>query len=271
MNGARILITRSLKAAYIFSLGVGLLLAGVSLAGLLYQARIYPTEELRNSFVANDVVNLFIGLPILLGSMWLTRSGRLVGLLLWPGALLYAVYNYIAYLFGVPLGGLTFGYLVIVLLSVYLIYYLLHSVDMNAVRERLEGAVPVRSAGWIMLLFGAAFLFRAIGMIAQAITGAIPLPLPETGVLIADLVVSVLWIIGGALLLKRTSLGYVSGLGLLFAASMLFVALIMFFLIQPVLTDAPLALVDILVILGMGIICSLPLVQFVRGVLSKDN
>ena len=45
-------------------------------------------------------------LPILLGSMWLARRGSLAGLLLWPGALFYALYAYVPYLVGAPFGGL---------------------------------------------------------------------------------------------------------------------------------------------------------------------
>jgi hypothetical protein len=86
MNNSRIPTTQNLTLSYTFSLAVALLMTGVSLAALLVQSAIYPTEELRRSFVSNDVVNLFIGLPILLGSMWLTRRGKLIGLLFWPGA-----------------------------------------------------------------------------------------------------------------------------------------------------------------------------------------
>jgi hypothetical protein len=35
-----------------------------SIPDLLYPNDIYPTAELQDTFIANDVVNLFIGLPI---------------------------------------------------------------------------------------------------------------------------------------------------------------------------------------------------------------
>jgi hypothetical protein len=92
-------LTHSLTLSYVFSLFTVLIMATTSAASLVYPARIYGTDELQQSFVANDVVNLAIGVPILLGSMWLARRGRLIGLLFWPGALFYVLYNYIAYLF----------------------------------------------------------------------------------------------------------------------------------------------------------------------------
>ena len=261
-------VTRNLTAAYALSLVVASLMTVVSLGGLLLPSDIYPTDKLTTTFVPNDLVNLVIGLPILLGSMWLARQGKLLGLLLWPGALLYFVYNYIAYVVGIPVGLITLAYLLIVLLSAYLTRDLLMKVDRVSVQKQLVGAVSEKFSGWVLTIFGILFIFRAVGMIAQTIIDQIPLPLSDLGVLIADLVLSGLLVLGGVLLLQRKPLGYVSGLGLLFAASMLFIGLIVFLLLQPVLTDAPFALVDVIVVFIMGLVCFIPTWLFMRGVIS---
>jgi hypothetical protein len=65
----RLPITNRLALFGAASLVVAILVAFLSIAGHLFQEAVYPTEELRQSFVANDVVNLLIGLPILLVSM----------------------------------------------------------------------------------------------------------------------------------------------------------------------------------------------------------
>jgi hypothetical protein len=269
VNDPGIPITRDLRLAYALSLLVGLLMSGMSLAGLFYQSSLYPHDELRRAFVPNDVVNLFIGLPALLGSMWLTRRGLLVGLLLWPGSLLYVVYNYIAYVFGTPFSLISVVYLAHVLLSAYIIFDLFQSIDRKAVQVQLSGIVPDKIGGWILVILGVVFLFRAVGMIAQATTSGTSLPISEFGTLVADLVLSAVWIAGGAWLLRRMPLGYVSGLGLLFAGSMLFIALIAFLLLQPLLTDAPFLLTDVIVVFFMGLICFIPFALFTRGVISK--
>ena len=98
-----------------------------------------------------------------------------------------------------------------------------------------------------------------------------PLPLSELGVLVADIVFSALWVVGGIFLLRQKPLGYVSGLGLLFAASMLFVGLIIFLLIQPVLTNEPFVLTDVVAVLIMGLICFVPFGLFLRGIVSKGQ
>ena len=59
-----------------------------------------------------------------------------------------------------------------------------------------------------------------------------------------------------------------TGLGLLFQSSMLFIGLIIFLLLQPFLTAAPFVLTDVVVIFIMGLICFIPFALFVRGVVS---
>jgi hypothetical protein len=61
------------------------------------------------------------------------------------------------------------------------------------------------------------------------------------------------------------------GLGLLFQTSILFIELIVFLIIQPLLTSSPFLSVDILVVFIMGLICFIPFVFFMRGIGVKDN
>ena len=56
-------------------LAVGLLMSFTSVIGPAYQRVIYPSYALRTAFVASDGFSLVVGLPILLGSMWLARRG----------------------------------------------------------------------------------------------------------------------------------------------------------------------------------------------------
>jgi hypothetical protein len=72
--------------------------------------------------------------------------------------------------------------------------------------------------------------------------------------------------VGGLLLLRRKALGYVVGLGLLFTASTLFIGLLIYFILQPFLSDVYFAWVDFLVVLGMSLICFVPFGLFVRAV-----
>jgi hypothetical protein len=74
-----------LTPIYLVSIFIGILVLVASACSLLNPAKIYPTEALHQMFFANDVVNLVIGLPLLLGSLWLSWRGKLLGLLFWLG------------------------------------------------------------------------------------------------------------------------------------------------------------------------------------------
>ena len=270
-HNASLPIRHNLTLVYIFSLIIAILMAAASIAGLLYPAVIYPKDELLQSFMPNDVVNLFIGAPILLGSMWLARRGQLIGLLFWPGALFYVLYNYIAYVFGMLSNMMFLLYLTLVTLSAYTLIGLVASIDGTAVRQRLTGVVPERAAGGVLAGLGILVCLRVIGAMVGALVSQTPVATTELAVLVSDFMTSPAWIIGGVLLWRRREFGYVTGLGLLFQASMLFVALILFLLLRPFLTAAPFVLADVVVVSIMGLICFIPFALFVRGVVSKRS
>jgi hypothetical protein len=242
-----------------------------SVASLIYQTTIYPTDELRQTFLPNDVVNLVIGVPILLISMWLTRRGKLIGLLFWPGALFYVFYNYIAYVFGMPFNVVFPLNLTLVTLSAYIIIGLIASMDGTVIKDALNGKVSERVGGGVVAGFGILFAVRVFGVMIGALLNQTQIPATEFPVLIADFMVSPAFIIGGVLLWQRRALGYLSGLGLLFQASMLFIGLIFFMLIQPLFTETLFSLLDLVVVTVMGLICFIPFGLFVRGVLANEK
>ncbi|MCJ7825167.1 MAG: hypothetical protein MUP44_09730 [Anaerolineales bacterium] len=258
----------SLTLVYALSFIIAILMAATSIAGLLYPTIVYPTDELLQSFLPNDVANLLIGLPMLLASMWLTRRGKLVGLLFWPGALFFVLYNYIIYIFAMPLNVAFLLHLALVMLSVYSLVGLVASIDGKVVQQRLAHAVPERLAGGVLAGLGLLFFLLVIGAIVNALISQTPIVETELALHTADFLIAPAWVVCGVLLWRRKAFGYVAGLGLLFQASMLFIGLIIVLLLQPFLTAAPFSLVDVVVTFVMGLICFIPLALFVRGVVS---
>ena len=259
-------VTRSLTLAYLTSLVIAFLMTVASVAGLLYRAAIYPTDELLLSFLPNDVLNLVVGLPILLGSMWLARRGRLIGLLCWPGALFYVLYVYVLYLIGMPFNALFLPYLLLVPLSAYTITGLLASIDGEAVRQRLSGVVPARTAGGILGGLAILLIVRQIAIIVAALTDQAEIDTLERMLWIADFAVGCPALLaGGILLWRRRALGYVAGAGLLLQYGVLAVGLIPVMLFQALYTSSPVDVAGIVVVLVMVAICFIPFAFFVRG------
>lgn len=263
-------VVHILVPVYTFSIIVTLLMTAASLGGLLFPFVIYPSDELRQAFLANDVVNFLVGIPILLGCMWLTKRGKLIGLLCWPGALLYTFYNYIAYAVGMPFNWIVPGFILLVLLSACSLFVLVKSIEWNSVKTKLAGKVSEKFSGGVLAFYGVAFFFLAVNVITGASANQGTVAMTDVGVAIADLVLSTLLSIGGILLFQRKPLGYTGGMGLLFATSALFIGVILVVLLQPLLTNAPFVLEDVIVLSGMALVCFISTGLFMRGVLSNS-
>jgi hypothetical protein len=258
---ARLPITRSLTPVFALSLLIALLMTVVSAAGLLYQTVFYPTEELRSWLVANDIFNLVVGVPLLLVPMWLARRGKLIGLLCWPGALFYVLYVYVAYVIGVPFGALFLPHLVLATLSAYSLIGLMFSIDDQAVRQRLMGIVPARTAGGILLGLALLTIIRQTAVIVTTLTSQTPVAPPELAQWIGDFAVGCPpLIIVGFELWRRKVLGYVGGAWFLLAYGVLALSLI------PILLSAsPVDVAGIVIVAVMAGLCFVPLAFFVRG------
>jgi len=269
-TGTQLPLTHVHPLAWDLSWLVGAWMAVMSVWGLVAPHSLYPSQILVQSYQVNDAVNLLVGLPALALSLGWVRRGRLIGLLFWPGALLYVLYNYLAYVFGLPFHWFSLNFLALVLLSAALLVDLLRHIDHPAVQTTLSGKVPVRLAGWLLMVFGVGFFLRAVGPVLGALVDKTSLPVSEAGVLVADLICSLLWAAAGLFLVRRKPFGYGSSLGFLYALSMLFLGLILLMLLQPVMTAAPLDLGGLVVIVVMSLVCLIPFGLFVRGVMRAE-
>jgi hypothetical protein len=265
-------VTGSLTLAYASSLVIALLVAIASLAGLLYGAALYPAEEMLFLKLPTDIFTLVIGLPLLLGSMWLTRRGRLLGLLCWPGVLLYVLYIYLSYAIGVPLNLLFLVYVLLIPLSAYTLIGLVASIDAEAVRQRLAGAVPERAAGGILFALAVLFSLMNLANTVTALSSPTPGHLLDLPVWIADCtVVAPAWLIGGWLLWRRKALGYLAGAGLLLLGCMMFVGVIFALVFPTLYTASPVDVVGIVFLLVVGLICFVPFALFARGISGSEH
>jgi hypothetical protein len=211
-------------------------------------------------------VNLVVGLPTLLLAVWLSWRGKLVGLLLMPGSLMYVLYNYLAYIFSVPMNWYYLLLLALVTISAYTLIGSMACLDINAISQQLGGSVPARLSAGLMFVFGVFVFLRVFLVIARAQTDPASVAASDLAVLPADFLIAPAWIIGAVLLWGRKPLGHVAGLGLLFQANMLFVGLIALMLLQPLVTGAPTDITGVITVAIMGLVCLIPFGLYLRGV-----
>lgn len=259
MNRSLVNISRNITLGIVLiTLSMGFL----SVLGLFFPHFVYPNAELLSTFVPNDLVNLVVGLPVLLAPLYLARRARLSGLLLLPGALFFIIYSFIPYAWALIPSLTALPYALLVVFCEILIVQLFKGMDWAALKNRLQGRVPERFAGGVLIVLALLILGRNLGVLLSPS----PIAKTELAVLIADFVIIPFWFGGGLSLWKRGGFGYAAGLGLLYQSSMLYLALVVLMVAQPFLTGKSFPAADILVIAGMGIICLVPMFLFLRGV-----
>jgi hypothetical protein len=263
-------IKQDSSKSFTASLIIAALVALASVLGLIIPDQLYPSEDLTQSFLTNDVVNLIVGLPVLVGSLYLVNRGKLIGLLLWPGALFFMVYNYLIYLIAMPINIFYILFPLIVFPSLYITIWILRNIDADLIASKLKGKVPERLSAVIMIGFGAIFIIRVAAIAFDIVNKQLTITSTDLGLHIADVFFSVTMIICGIQLWRKLSLGYITGLGLLFQTSMLFIGLILLMLLQPFITGEKIAWLDIIIVLVMGFISFIPFGLFTHAANRSD-
>ena len=139
----RLPVIGSLTFPFVLSSIVAALLLISSIAGLVFGQRgLYqPNPATLPSFLTQDVITLFVAVPLLLTSLWLVRRGSVRGLLVWMGTLFYLAYAYSFAVLATWLAPLFLVYVAIVSMSAYSLIFVLVSTDAEAVRARFSATL----------------------------------------------------------------------------------------------------------------------------------
>lgn len=259
------LIKREITLAYLISGIIALIMCVASVAGILYGSDIYPASQVSNN-VGTDVLNLVVGLPILLGSMWFARHGNLIGLLIWPGALFYILYVYTFYILGVPFNILFLPYIALVTLSAYTIIGLVASINGEAVRLRLSGKVPTRTTGGMFILIAVLFMAVDMFLIVTAIVSNASVSSTSYASWVTDFTIQLpALLVVGILLWRHEALGYVAAPGLLVQGAVLNAGFAIVLVLQAIFTASPINALFVALVFVIGAISLILLAFFVRG------
>jgi hypothetical protein len=205
---------RNLRIAYTVSALVAVSLVVSSVAGLLFGQRgLYePNPATLPAFLTQDLLSLFVAVPLLLGSMWAANRGSVRGLLLWMGTLFYVAYAYSYTVLGDRLSPLFLLYAAIVSMALYCLVYLLVSTDAVAVKARFSAHAPTTLAGAFVAFMALALGAMWVAMIVGDLVSGTPPTRVQLVVWPLDLIVAfpaLFW--GGIYLWRRDALGYVVG------------------------------------------------------------
>ena len=253
------------RMSLLLSAASALLMTVLSVLGLLFPDTVYPDNILKEQYLANDVVNLLVGLPLFFAA-WLWKE-QLLGALLLPGYLIYTLYNYIAYFVGRPWDWIAMIGLVVATLCSAALVSFCKAMNHTTVKKALQGRVLEAISGWILFTFGLLSMSLAMTTIISSIQNEYARG--KIAVAVSDLVVSVGAMVGGTMLVRSKALGYSMGLGLLVATSFLFIGLVVFFFVAPLVSDRSFDWTEVVIVLGIGLFCFIPAGIFCRGVIDS--
>jgi hypothetical protein len=178
----------------------------------LYRDNLWVSSQLRG----NDVITLFVAVPMLLAGMYFTRRGSLRGLLVWLGGLWYVFYNYMFYLFGAAFNEFFLVYTALFALSTLALIFMLARIDVKRIAQHFSRRTPARPISGYMLFWavflGGLWIVQSVGFI---VTGQLPQSIIDAGgqtniVFAIDLGIMIpALILGAAWLWKRQPWGYV--------------------------------------------------------------
>lgn len=217
MDASRIENDR-LGRARLVSVVTAALMVVSSVAGLWMPGLYQDPLEVGATLRAYDLVTLVLAVPLLVGSLVMSRRGSVGAQLTWLGVLMYSGYNYAIYVFGSAFNDMFLVHVAVLPMSAAAAVFVLLDLDVAAVRGRFRPGTPVRSISVVLLLVGLGlagmWVFHSLRF---AFTGTPPgeseLVLPMQAVHLAYALDLVLFVPGcvlaSVLLWRRSPWGYV--------------------------------------------------------------
>ena len=201
---------KQFKIAEKMSLVVALLAIVASLGGLLLENLYRDSEVIQAVWFVNDLITLFVAVPILLGSIYFASKGSFRASLIWVGSIWYMLYNYVFYMYGAVFNAFFLLYILLFVLSVYSLILTFVQINPRVFTSQLLDRAPIRAVSSFLFVFAAALGLPWVMLALLSIqSGEIP-PFEMTIVFATDLtfLVSVL-IFSGILLRKKNVWGVV--------------------------------------------------------------
>jgi hypothetical protein len=182
----------------------------------------------------NDVVTLFIAVPMLTSTLILVRRGSLKAQLVWLGLLFYALYNYPYYLFGAVINSFFPLYVALFASSISALILGVASLDVDAVSRVFRDRTPAKWISGHMLIVSLVLGSLWMGLWMKfVLTGAIPevggseqayrlIASMDLSLQVTALAIAAIW------LWRRQPWGYIAGTILMVADTVYMLVLLAF-------------------------------------------
>lgn len=204
------------KTVLWLSIAIVLLALIASAGGLLFDNLYRDNRFVTTTWFGNDLITLFLAIPILILTMVNSRRGSLKAQLIWLGMLDYMLYNYAFFLFGAAFNAFFLVYAALLGLSIFALILGLVHLDLPAIQKQFSKRTPYKwIAGYFIFVATGLSLVYVLQSLNFIITGQLPAIVilaghPTNVVFALDLTLLIPWLLVGAVwLIKRQPWGFV--------------------------------------------------------------
>lgn len=141
------------KTFLVLSIFITLMASVASWGGLFIEGLYRDNALVVAAWRGNDMVTLFIVVPMLLVSLFFSLQGSKRGRLFWMGSLWYMVYNYTFYLFGAAFNIFFLLYTALVVFSAYTLIFALLQTNAQDLGRSFGKKTPYKFISTFMLIF----------------------------------------------------------------------------------------------------------------------
>jgi hypothetical protein len=129
----------------------------------------YETVSVAAQAIAQDIVTLLVGIPLLVVALLLFSKGSLRGTLLFAGTVAYFLYTYASFVFGAAYNVVFLGYVALFALSLFTFILTLMTIDMSALPGHFSPRLPRRTIAIFLFVVGGFLLLAWSGRIVPAL------------------------------------------------------------------------------------------------------
>lgn len=207
-----------MKKVYLYLTGIlSILISSTAVYGLLYEGAY--TKETANwtaQVIAQDWINVLVGVPVLLLSAILAYRKSLKSFYIWLGSLVFIAYSFAIYAFNIHYNHMFYPYVAILGLSFYLLVFSLSNLDYQKIKDSFDKNWSGKSLSNLLLITGIMFyLLWLSSVVSYVLKGVMPPDLELAGLVtnpvhVLDMAIFLpSAIISAVLLKKKSKFGYV--------------------------------------------------------------
>lgn len=184
---------------------VASLAAVASLGGIFWDGLYRDSEMIQAVWLVNDLITLFVAVPLLLGSVYFALQGSLRASFIWVGVLWYLIYNYAFYMYGAVFNAFYLLYILTFSITVYALVCTIYKVKDRICDPLIVENIPAKVISRFLLGFAAALgIPWAVLSLSFVFSGEIP-PFEMTIVFTTDLTLLVSVLVFAGILLRKNS------------------------------------------------------------------